>query len=143
MIARLLEQLDGPSGQPLRFLIVGGINTLVGLAAYPALLLLAPWFRTHYFLGLLLVQFLCTCFAFVTHKYGTFRARGNVLSEIWKFSSFYLVNYAANWVALPAMVELGGIDPIIAQLGFSIVVLVASYFWHSRVSFAEPKSARR
>lgn len=140
---RLLERLTGRSGQPLRFLIVGGINTVVGLAAYPMLLWLVPWFRVHYFLGLLLVQFLCLIFAFFTHKYGTFQARGNVLYEFAKFSSFYLVNYAANWIALPALVELGGIDPIIAQFGFALIIVIGSYFWHSRVTFAEPGSARR
>lgn len=136
---RTLERLTGRSGQPLRFLIVGGINTVVGLAAYPLLLWRVPWFHVHYFLGLLLVQFLCLVFAFITHKYGTFRARGNVLHEFAKFSSFYLVNYAANWVALPALVEFGEINPIIAQVAFALIVVVGSYFWHSRVSFKSAK----
>lgn len=138
---RLLERLTGRSGQPLRFLIVGGINTVVGLAAYPLLLSFVPWFRVHYFLGLLLVQVLCLIFAFLTHKYGTFRARGNVLHEFWKFSTFYLANYAANWLALPALVEWGGIDPILAQTGFAIIVVIGSYFWHSRVSFKTTEPA--
>ena len=39
--------------------------------------------------------------------------------EFGTFSGFYLFNYAANWAALPLFVEIGGIPPIVAQLGFT------------------------
>lgn len=128
------------SRRPLRFLIAGGANTALGLAFYPALLWAVPWLRTHYLVALGIAQAVCLCFAFATYKLAVFRTRGDVLREFARFASFYLANYAANWAALPALVELAGADPVWAQLAFNAVVIVGSYFWHSRVTFVEPRA---
>ena len=125
--------------RPLRFLIAGAINTAFGLTLYPLLLWAFPTFRTHYMVALGIAQAVCLCFAFVTHKFGVFRTRGNVLREFSAFASFYLVNYSANWLALPLMVEAGGIHPVVAQLFFTVVLIFASWFWHSRVTFRQAR----
>lgn len=124
-----------PLGQPIRFLIAGGLNTLFGLAFYPLLLWLVPWFRVHYMIALGIAQAVCLCFAFTTYKLGVFRTQGNILREFAAFASFYLFNYAVNWAALPLLVEVGGISPILAQLGFTILLVIGSWFWHNRVTF--------
>jgi putative flippase GtrA len=124
-------------GKPLRFLMVGGVNTAFGLAFYPLLLWSVPLLATHYMVALGIAQAVCLCFAFTTYKLAVFRTRGNLFSEFATFASFYLANYAANWVALPLLVELGRVPPIIAQTGFTIVLIVGSWFWHNRVTFRE------
>lgn len=121
-------------GKPLRFLMVGGVNTAFGLAFYPLLLWTVP---LHYMVALGIAQLVCLCFAFTTYKLAVFRTRGNLLQEFATFASFYLANYAANWLALPLLVELGGVPPIVAQTGFTIVVIVGSWYWHNRVTFRE------
>ena len=131
----LAGRLDKLRGRPLRFLIAGGLNTLVGLTAYPILLWASDWFYEHYLVALLVVQVFCLCFAFTTYKVGVFRTRGNIVSEFVRFSSYYMGTYAVNWAALPALVEIAKIDPIIAQYIYAFIVLVGSYFWHSSVSF--------
>ena len=73
------------------------------------------------------------------YKLGVFQTRGGYAREITAFVSFYGVNYAANWIALPALVEVGHIPPIIAQLMFSAVIILTSYFWHSKVTFRGAK----
>lgn len=123
------------AGRPLRFLIAGGANTAFGLAIYPLLLWSVPAFRTHYMAALLVAQAASLCFAFATHKLGVFRTRGNVVREFATFGSFYLANYAANWAMLPLLVELARIPPVIAQSGFTVMLIAASWFWHSRVTF--------
>ena len=123
--------------RPFRFLLAGGLNTLVGLAFYPLLLWAVPILHTHYLIALGIAQAFCLCFAFVTYKLGVFRTRGNVLSEFFRFSSFYLINYALNWLALPLLVETGGVPPMIAQTGFTLLVIVGSYFWHSQLTFRQ------
>ena len=131
MIHRLIADRE----RSLRFLVAGGINTVFGLAFYPLLLWSVPLLRTHYLAALAISQAVCLCFAFMTYKLGVFRTRGNVAREFGTFSSFYLFNYAANWAALPLLVELGRVPPVIAQIGFTIVLVVGSFFWHSRVTF--------
>lgn len=127
-------------GRPLRFLVAGAVNTAFGLAIYPLLLWSVPFLATHYLAALGIAQALGLCFAFATYKLGVFQTRGNVAREFGAFSSFYLFNYAANWAALPLLVESAGIPPAIAQLGFSAVLIATSWVWHSRVAFREPRA---
>ena len=117
----------------LRFVIVGGINTLFGFAIYPALLLLMG--ASHYLPALAIAQVVSLVFAFTLHKLVVFRSRGRLMAEFLRFSSFYAGVYAVNWAVLPFLVEVGRVPPIAAQLGFAFIVLVGSYFWHSRLTF--------
>ena len=121
--------------RPLRFLIAGAANTLLGLTLYPALLWAFPLLHTHYMIALGIAQVVCLCFAYATYKFGVFRTQGNVAREFGVFSTFYLLIYLANWAALPLLVELGRVPPAISQIGFNIVTIVGSYVWHSRVTF--------
>ncbi|WP_375286759.1 GtrA family protein [Sphingomonas sp.] len=125
--------------RPLRFVVAGAVNTAFGLAIYPLLLWSVPAFATHYLVALGIAQTLSLCFAFATYKLGVFRTRGNLVREFGAFSSFYLFNYAANWAALPLLVELAAIPPVIAQLAFSAVLIATSWLWHSRVTFRESR----
>lgn len=122
-------------GRPLRYMIAGGVNTLVGISAYPLLLWLVPWFRVHYLLALLLVQVLCVCFAFATYRFGVFKSRGNIVGDFLRFSSYYATMFAVNWVVLPFFVEVVGVDAIVTQSVFNIFVITFSYFWHSNITF--------
>jgi putative flippase GtrA len=125
--------------RPFRYLLAAGFNTAFGLAIYPAMLWTFPWLRIHYMIGLFIAQAVSLCFAFASYKLGVFQTRGSYAREVTAFLSFYGVNYAANWIALPALVEVARIPPIIAQLMFSAVIMITSYFWHSKVTFKGAK----
>ena len=125
--------------RPFRYLVAAGLNTAFGLAIYPALLLAFPWLRVHYMAGLFIAQALSLAFAYSSYKLGVFQTRGRYARELTAFLSFYGANYAANWIALPALVEVGHIPPIIAQLMFSALIMITSYFWHSKVTFRGAK----
>ena len=122
----------------MRFLIAGAANTAMGLSFYPLLLWAAPVLRTHYMAALGIAQVVCLCFAYATYKLAVFRTRGAITREFGAFSGFYLAIYALNWAVLPVLVEAGGIAPWISQLGFNLIVIAGSYFWHSRVTFRSP-----
>lgn len=122
-------------GRPVRFLIAGAANTAFGLTIYPLLLWSVPALHGRYMIALLIAQVVSLCFAFATYKLGVFRTRGRLAREFTAFAGFYLFNYAANWAALPLLVEVGGLDPVVAQLGFTVVLIVGSWFWHNRVTF--------
>lgn len=118
-----------------RFLVAGGINTVFGLAIYPALFLTVGRQGMHYMVVLVISQILSITFAYGTQKFLVFRTKGNYLSEIGRFSLFYLSYFAVNLLALPFLVEIVHIGPIVAQFIFSLAVIVSSYFWHSRITF--------
>ena len=139
----LLAQLNpGDHRRKLRFLMAGALNTAVGLSFYPFLLWAVPLLRTHYMVALGISQVFCLCFAYLIYKFGVFRTRGDIKREFGAFSGFYLFNYAANWAILPLLVETAHIHPSIVQLGFNSLVIVGSYFWHSRVTFRSAQHGR-
>lgn len=130
-----LSRLAARHDRPLRFIVAGGINTIFGLAIYPILLQSSDTLHRHYLIGLAIAQAASLCFAFATYKWTVFRTRANLIREFGTFSSFYLVNYAVNWIVLPILVEGARISPIVAQFSFSLILMVGSYFWHSRLTF--------
>lgn len=137
VLLRVLRGRLATHGRPLRFLVAGALNTAFGLAIFPLLLWSSDWLHHHYMVALLIAQALSVLFAFSAYRIGVFRKKGDVARQFGLFSSFYLFNYGINWAALPLLVELGGIPPVIAQLGFALVIMVGSYYWHSRVTFSE------
>lgn len=134
---RTLRDRFAASDRPLRFLAAGALNTGFGLAIFPLLLWSSDWLEHHYMVALLIAQFSSVLFAFTAYRIGVFRAKGDMARQFGLFSSFYIFNYLLNWATLPLLVEVGGIHPIIAQLGFAIVLMIGSYFWHSRVTFRD------
>ena len=130
--------------QRIAFLIVGGINTVVGFLLFVGFDLtigraidanagtvagsLATLGASHV-VGVL--------FAFVMHRRFVFRVTGHVLRDLARFESVYLVALGINAVALPILVHLGA-DRIIAQAGITIVTAVLSYVGHRYFSFRRP-----
>lgn len=121
--------------RPLRFLLVGVVNTALGLAAYPVLLWITRSWSMHYLLVLPLAQALCIVSAFLLHKHLVFRTQGGYRREFAWFLSFHLAQSAANLVVLPLLVELGGLHPAWAQTLYAVLTMAGSWFWYSRVAF--------
>ena len=123
----------------IRFLIAGAFNTTIGLALFPAIYFLAAPTKLHYLVILTISQVLCISFAFLTSKFLVFRTSGNYLRETGKFLTFHLTYFLVNLAALPALVEFVGMNPVLAQTLFAVLVIVTSYFWHSRITFSSSK----
>lgn len=141
LFAKRLSELFTRGGRPLRFLVAGGINTIFGVGIYPILIWTIPLFQHHYLVALATAQVTSLVFAYFVYKIGVFRTRANLIRELSTFTSFYLINYAANWVALPLMVEVAHIRPVVSQLFFNVVLITGSYFWHSRLTFKSPRAS--
>jgi len=120
----------------VRFLMAGALNTIIGLAVYPSLYYIAAPLEIHYLKILVVSQVLCVTFAFLTNKFLVFRTSGNYLRESRKFLTFHFTYFLANIAALPALVEFAGMKPVWAQTLFAVLVIVSSYFWHSRITFS-------
>lgn len=134
------RRLAGLNQTQIRYLIVGGLNTVVGLTVFPALYFLLGPLDLHYLAIMSLSQVVCVTFSFVTQKLIVFRTRGGYLREYGKFLVFHFLNYLANLFVLPLLVEMAGMSPIWAQTGFTVFVILTSYFWHSRITFSRKAS---
>lgn len=124
----------------IRFLLAGAVNTAVGLGVFPALYFLSAPLHIHYLIIFTISQVICITFAFLSNKFLVFRTEGNILKESGKFLTFHLGLFVVNLAVLPALVEFAGMNPVWAQTLFAVLIIVTSYFWHSRITFSSPKA---
>ncbi len=138
--------MSGPDGPLLRlikdrriaFVIVGVINTVVGFAWF-ALFDLSVGRLWGYMATLLFAHVASVLCAFILYRRFVFRVRGHVWVDLARFESVYLVALGINALLLPLLVELAGLQPIVAQAVIVFVTTLVSYIGHSRFSFRRKK----
>jgi putative flippase GtrA len=130
------ERLHSLHGQKLRFLVAGGLNTLVGLAAFPALYFFLEPLALGYMVILAISQSFCIGFSYLTNKFLVFKTEGGYVGESLRFAVFHLGYLILNLVVLRFCVENLGFSPVPSQLGFAVLVIITSYIWHSRITFS-------
>ena len=124
----------------IKYLVVGGWNTVFGYLAFSALYFLlgervgyAPVLIASFALGML-NNYFC-------YKWFVFKSAGTFLQEFPRFSLVYLVVLAANLVAFPWLTKTLGLSPYLSQAVFTVVVVVSTYIVNKRFSFrTEAKS---
>lgn len=119
----------------LRFLIAGSLNTLVGLGMFPMLFIALEKYKLHYTIILTISQIICITFSYVSNKIMVFKTHGNYIREYGRFLLFHGFYFIVNLAALPAMVEIGHMNPMVSQVFFAFIIIVTSYAWHSRITF--------
>jgi len=125
----------------VRFVLIGGINTVVGYALYATLYLSAGRFIGY--LGALYISYVIAIgIAFVLHRRFTFRVSGtgNVFIDLVRFAAVYVVSLIVNTLLLPVLIELGHVQPLVAQASIVIVTTLISYFGHKLFSFRRHKA---
>ncbi len=138
-----------PSGEVIRFLLVGGFNTFCSLVLYSGCVLLY---------GLLLPQHgkpliadlssitskpMAITIAFLCYKHFVFRTKGNYLKEWLRCVAVYSVSIPAELVILPVGTEVfqmirslpPNAPPILAGLVNAVIIACYSYFAHKKFSF--------
>lgn len=143
--------VSGPDGPLLRlikdrrvaFLIVGGINTVVGFLWFAFFeFAVGQWLGDYgYMVTLLMAHIAAVLCAFVLYRRFVFRVRGHVWLDLVRFESVYLVSLGINAVLLPLLVELAHLEPIVAQALIVFVTTIVSYVGHSKFSFRRKTSA--
>ena len=127
----------------VRFIIIGGVNTVVGYAIFAVLQITVG--HVIGYLGSLYASYvLGVTLAFVLHRRFTFRTQGtgNTLIDFLRFASVYIVSLAINTLVLPLLVELGGLEPLVAQAITVVVTTLVSYFGHKYFSFRRAKTSK-
>ncbi len=118
----------------IRFLLVGGLNTLFGYGVYALTLFLGG----HYTLASAVALVLGVLFNFKTTGRLVFGARGNgrFLAFVTVYMAVYAFNIAAIWV-----LEQAGVDPYIGGLVVILPQAVLAYALMSRFVFTKAVSA--
>lgn len=135
----------GMSGEPgpllrivrdprIAFLLVGAINTVVGYAWF-VLFEFTVGRLAGYIVSLLCAHVASVLCAFVLYRRFVFRVRGHVVRDLLRFEVVYLVAIGINLLALPLLVEIGGLPPLLAQALIVFVTTLVSFFGHRYFSF--------
>lgn len=133
LIRRLLRD------ERVRFLLIGGVNTVVGYGFFVLFQFLLGE-RITYFASLLLAHLCASLLAFVLYRLFVFRVRGRVLIDFMRFQVVYLVPLGANLLALPALVEVGHLNVYLAQALIVLASTVVSFIGHKFFSFRRTTS---
>ena len=121
-----------------RFLVVGGLSTVVGVASFPVLYwMLSPWIGVNVLL--VLAWTISTAFAFFLHKFVTFQSKGVAHHEGAKFLILSLVILAINLVVMNVALRFTTAHPVPVQVATSILtavtLMVLNYLGMNRLIF--------
>ena len=135
---KLLTNFVGSA--PLRFLIVGAGNTVVGLSVFPIIyLLLAELVDS--ITALLLITYLITgSLAYTTQRRLVFSSKARVITSTVKFVSLQSLAFVANSIGLNVLVQGLGLHPIIGQLMIIPPIVLVSYLGSRYWVFREKPS---
>jgi len=120
----------------IRYLLVGGWNTVFGMAVYAGLY---HWLgnSVHYLVLLIPSNILAITNAFACYKFFVFKTKGNVLREYFRcyvvYGGMMLVGAALMFV----LVEALRLPPVIANCACIAVTTIISYFAHRDFSFKQ------
>ncbi|WP_222937216.1 GtrA family protein [Pseudoxanthomonas mexicana] len=120
----------------IRFLAVGGWNTLFG---YLVFLACHAWAGNEIgpLLTLVLSYLIAVPHSFVTQRWLVFKARGAIGRQFLRFLIANSSIFVANMILLPLTVHLAGADPRIVQAVLIALLTVASYLAHKYFSFTD------
>lgn len=117
------------SNQFLRFLVVGGINTVFGYSVYSAFILL----NLHYVLAALLGQICGVLFNFKTTGTIVFKNKDNHL--IFRFFGVYLVTYLIT-IGLLKIFDTYGVNHLVAGAIIILPVAFLSFLLNKKFVFS-------
>lgn len=119
------------SDKRIRFVFVGGINTLVGYGSYVILV----FFGVHYIIANTLATVIGITTSYFSNKYFTFKVLKKSSAEIIRFVLVYAVGYFINLGILYVLVDVMGGNRYISGLITLLVTTMLSYFGHNYFSF--------
>jgi putative flippase GtrA len=122
--------------QFVRYLLVGGWNTVFGMAVYAGLY---RWLgeHVHYLVLLVPSNILAVTNAYVCYKLLVFKTHGNILREYFRCYIVYGGMMLIGTALLFALVEWLRVPPIVANCACIILTTIFSYLSHRNFSFAK------
>ena len=118
-----------------RFLIVGGINTVVGYSAF----VFFVFFGFQYLIANTLSMIVGVINSYLWNRFFTFKSKNKALNEIVRFSFVYLLSYCVSMLLLYLLVGCLGVSAYFAGFLNIITITLISWFGHRDFSFKERK----
>lgn len=147
-IGRRLAEIES-----VRFLVIGGFNTLFGIVdsfvmVKLALLIVPSQPKTMGTVAIAVSSVMNIGVSFLTYKWFVFRTKGNYLKEYLRSLLIYLPNLAASTLAVAPLASLlrrwigHETTSVYAAIGIVVVAgIVFSFFGHKNVTFRQTGKA--
>jgi putative flippase GtrA len=131
-----MKQFINKHEQKIRYLIIGGWNTIFGYGVFAALYF---WLEglIHYLIILSISYVLSITNAYIGYKLFVFKTRGNILREYFRFYIVYGVSFLFNLASLPLFIEILKLNMYVAQAIVTIITILGSYMLHKNFSFKD------
>ena len=123
--------------QEIRFLFVGGLNTVVGYGLYALLLFL----NINYLIANTFSTIIGVLHSYLWNRYFTFKSREKASKELLKFISVYILSYLIGMGTLFCFKEIFNISPYLAGLLNLIITTLISWFGHKYFSFKKQNTS--
>lgn len=127
-----IENLWFKIPQKLRFLLVGGFNTLVSY-------LLFVWFvdiiKIPYQLSLIILYFLTVNISIFTMRYYVFRSNGRLSAEYSKAWAVYLTLFLLNYAFLFLTADCLNLNILLAQALYVVLSTIITFLVHKYITF--------
>ncbi|WP_190320110.1 GtrA family protein [Candidatus Enterovibrio escicola] len=120
--------------EKIRFILVGGFNTIFGFVVFTLLCLLADDY-SNYLIILVSSNLIAVVVAFLMLKFLVFQTKGNYLKEFMRCYLTYLVMLGINVLLLYLMVDVLAQDIVISQFVITVLIVIFSYLGHKYFSF--------
>lgn len=125
----------------IRYLVVGGLNTLFsyGLFTGALLLLHSAGVPGDYAIAITFSWLVSNLTSFVLQRRYVFRGTGRVVREFVKFTSVtfgsFLANLALSWFSVTVLGFDDAVEKLVSQLVVTILLVVVTYVLHKSFSF--------
>lgn len=126
-----IEKLWFKISQPIRFLLVGGFNTVASFIIYSSAILL----NANYLIALIISYTLGIILSITTMRYYVFQSNKNIISEYTKASIVYLSCLLMNYIFLYILINIFQNSPILSQGIYTIISSIYLYLTHKKFSF--------
>lgn len=122
--------------QKLRFLLVGGFNTVASYLLFTGLYFLL---NRQYILSVVLQYILSINISIVTMRYYVFQSHGSFIKEYLKAASVYAYLLVFNTAWLFVFIDAWHVNALVSQAGYLLVSTILTYLCHKHFSFKEKK----
>jgi glycosyltransferase involved in cell wall biosynthesis len=127
--------------QKLRYLVVGGWNTLFGYLAFAAAYwLLVEKAGVNYTVAFVTSYSLAVLNAYWGYKLLVFRTSNKFRREFPRFAIVYVVALAVNLIVFPWLTSTLRLNPYLSQAIFTVALVVGTYIVNKRFSFRQEHS---
>lgn len=133
-----MKQLIIKHEEKIRYLIIGGWNTLFGYGVFSGLYF---WLSgsIHYLVILSLSYIISITNTYIGYKLFVFRTKGDILREYFRFYLVYGVSFLVNLASLPVLLEILHLNMYVAQALITLLTVIGSYVLHKNFSFKGKK----